>query len=126
MVDLVVAVKEFFEAVALLRIDIELVLDVGSTGHEFVDRVETVHLGQREIGVEIPSIGRGLEDAVDGILNQAAVIGLGAFELFARGLQFRDVPGKSKGAHDLSVRRLQGHLARQSPTDLTICQTLLF
>ena len=125
VVDFVVPIEQLFEAVALLRIDIELVLNVGSTGQEFVDGVETVHLGQREIGVEIPSIRRGLEDAVDGVLNQAAVIGLGAFELFARCLQFRDVPGKSKGAHDLSVRRPQWHLAGQCPTDPAIREALL-
>ena len=125
VVDLVVAVEQFFEAVALFGINVELLLDVGPADQEFVDGVETVHLGQSEIGVEVAAVGGGLENAVHRVLDQPAVVGLGALQLFSSRLEFGDVSRKTEGAHHLSVRGSQWHFAREGPSDPAAGQAFL-
>ncbi len=60
--------------------DIELPLDVPDAADQLRRRVVAVDAGQGGIGREIAAVGRGLEDPLDAVLEDAAVAGFGFAE----------------------------------------------
>ncbi len=63
--------------VTTIGIDVELVVDGREALDQILGRVVPVHFRQRRVDVEILSAGCGLENALDGILENAAVHLLG-------------------------------------------------
>ena len=61
--------------------DIKLALDVAERGHQLPGGVVAVNAGEGGIRAEVMAIRRGLEDALDGVLEDAAVFLLGLAQL---------------------------------------------
>jgi hypothetical protein len=77
--DNIVRLQQSPELGAPLRIDVDLPADVGDLGHELLGRSVTEHPRQRRIGDQEAALGRRLEDAFDGVLEDATVHVLGGF-----------------------------------------------
>ena len=59
-----------------MTVDVELARDVGEGGDQLARLVEAVHSRQRRIDPEIAAVDRGLVDALDGVFEDAAVMGI--------------------------------------------------
>ena len=59
------------------RVDVELTGDVGEPSDQLVGRVVAIDTRQCRVGAEVATIGSGLEDPLDRVLENAAVLRLG-------------------------------------------------
>ena len=74
----VVLLEQAAELVTPLRIDVEAAGNVGQAGDQRRRRRVAVDAGERRVGAEVAAVGRRLEDALDGVLVDAAIAVLGA------------------------------------------------
>ncbi len=79
------------EFIAPLRIDVQLSADVVQRFDQFLRRVETVDVGEGWIRVEVFAVGRGAENALDRVVEQAVIAPLCLAQRLFGVLALRDV-----------------------------------
>jgi hypothetical protein len=93
--DLAVRLDFLTETVAEGGVHVDLMADVGDGAKHLGGAGITVHLGEGGIDGEIVAIGRALVDAFDGVLEDAAITGLGFLQLLLAVSAFGDVGEES-------------------------------
>src|SRR6202008_1237437 len=75
--DITLACDQVAEVVAAAGIYVQLSCDVAERNYEILGGVKAVDASQGRIGTDVLSVGRGLKDALDGVLEDAAVLFFG-------------------------------------------------
>ena len=97
------------------RIHIQLRADVAEAVHQLQRCVEAIDAGQRRVGVQVAAVGRGAENAFDGIVEQAAVAPLGIAQRAIGGFAHADVLHDAFHGQHASVAAVQPDAALPYP-----------